>query len=40
MTVMLLDTELRSGELVGLTVSTVNLEEGMLRVSGNGNKER
>ena len=37
---VLLDTGLRASELVGLTMSDVNLDEGLLKVCGKGNKER
>ncbi len=40
MILMLLDTGLRASELVGLTMDNVNLEEGMVKVFGNGSKER
>jgi integrase/recombinase XerD len=36
----LLDTGLRASELVGLTLESVRLEDGILRVHGKGNKER
>ena len=40
MILMLFDTGLRASELAGLTVSDVNLEDGMIKVYGKGNKER
>lgn len=40
MMLMLLDTGLRASELVGLTMDNVNLEDGMVKVYGKGNKER
>jgi len=40
MILMLLDTGLRASELVGLTMDNVNLDDGMLKVYGKGNKER
>jgi integrase/recombinase XerD len=36
----LLDTGLRAGELAGLTLESVRLEEGIVKVHGKGNKER
>ena len=38
MILMLLDTGLRASELVGLTMNNVNLEDGMVKVYGKGNK--
>jgi len=40
MILMLLDTGLRASELVGLTMNSVNLEDGMVKVFGKGRKER
>lgn len=40
MILVLLDTGLRASELTGLTVGGVNLDEGLLKVCGKGNKER
>ena len=40
MILVLLDTGLRASELVGLAVSDVNLDDGLLKVYGKGNKER
>lgn len=40
MILTLLDTGLRASELVGLTMSDVNLDDGMAKVYGKGNKER
>jgi integrase/recombinase XerD len=40
MILMLIDTGLRAGELVGLTVGEINLDDGLLKVCGKGNKER
>jgi len=40
MALILLDTGLRASELVGLTMDNVNLEDGMVKVLGKGNKER
>jgi site-specific recombinase XerD len=37
---LLLDTGIRAGELVGLTVENVNLDENYIKVKGKGNKER
>ncbi len=39
MILVLLDTGLRASELVGLTTDNVNLDDGMLKVYGKGNKE-
>ncbi|MFC1933314.1 tyrosine-type recombinase/integrase, partial [Chloroflexota bacterium] len=38
--VMLLDSGLRASELTGLPMSDVNLEEGLVKVRGKGDKER
>jgi site-specific recombinase XerD len=40
MILTLLDTGLRASELVGLSMNNVNLEDGMVKVNGKGNKER
>jgi site-specific recombinase XerD len=40
MILVLLDTGLRASELTGLTLGDVNLDEGLLKVCGKGNKER
>jgi len=40
MILILLDTGLRASELVGLTVGDINLDDGLLKVCGKGNKER
>ena len=40
MILMLLDTGLRASEITGLTVVDVNLEDGLMKVYGKGNKER
>lgn len=40
MILMLLDTGLRASELVGLAMSDVNLDDGLLKVYGKGRKER
>ena len=40
MILMLLDTGLRVSELTGLAVANVNLEDGLMKVYGKGNKER
>jgi integrase/recombinase XerD len=40
MLLVLIDTGLRASELVGLTMGNVNLDEGLLKVCGKGNKER
>lgn len=40
MVLMLLDTGLRASELAGFTLSDVNVDEGLLKVYGKGNKER
>jgi site-specific recombinase XerD len=40
MILVLLDTGLRASELVRLAVNNVNLDEGLLKVYGKGNKER
>jgi site-specific recombinase XerD len=40
MIIMLIDTGLRASELVGLTVEDINLDDGLLKVCGKGNKER
>jgi integrase/recombinase XerD len=40
MILMLIDTGLRASELVGLTLGDINLEDGLLKVYGKGNKER
>ena len=40
MILMLLDTGLRASELTGLAVADINLEDGLMKVYGKGNKER
>jgi integrase/recombinase XerD len=40
MILLLLDTGIRLGELVGLTVGDLNGEDGLIRVRGKGDKER
>jgi site-specific recombinase XerD len=40
MILMLLDTGLRASELTGLILDDVNLEDGLMKVHGKGNKER
>jgi integrase/recombinase XerD len=40
MILVLIDTGLRASELVGLTMGNVNLNDGLLKVRGKGNKER
>jgi integrase/recombinase XerD len=40
MILMLIDTGLRASELVGLTLGDINLDDGLLKVYGKGNKER
>jgi integrase/recombinase XerD len=40
MILVLLDTGLRASELVRLTMSDINLDEGLVKVYGKGNKER
>ncbi len=40
MILMLIDTGLRASELAGLTLKDINLDDGLLKVYGKGNKER
>jgi site-specific recombinase XerD len=40
MLLMFLDTGLRLSELAGLTLSDINIEKGIIKIIGKGNKER